>query len=218
MSVCAWKLLWKFLVLLQDGWKQQSWNKKKQKTKDSNKRENKTKDSPGFAIVKAGFIICNWLATKFRCVNMTPFGNPVVPLLYGRNARSLAGSIAGGAKNAAPSSDKSVVREMTSGEDSWSPMTTRCWRLAPASWHLALKAALAVGSKLAEQMRTLEEESASCWQSSSGVNAVLAGVMTPPNANTCDWDKKGGSKNSWVLLDKHTWIYIQIQTNTHKNT
>src|SRR5438093_1261989 len=44
------------------------------------------------------------LATRFRCVSITPLGNPVVPLEYGSTARSRAGSNAGFAAGASLSS------------------------------------------------------------------------------------------------------------------
>ena len=38
--------------------------------------------------------ICTRLATRLRCVSITPFGRPVVPDEYGRTTTSVAGSMA----------------------------------------------------------------------------------------------------------------------------
>src|SRR2546430_5980052 len=53
------------------------------------------------------------LATRLRCVSITPLGNPVVPLEYGSTARSRAGSA--GLREAASQLSSSAAKGVAPG-------------------------------------------------------------------------------------------------------
>ena len=54
--------------------------------------------------------VCSMLATRLRCVSITPFDRPVVPEENGSTARSPAGSTAAGSPGSAPAGRSSSVK------------------------------------------------------------------------------------------------------------
>ena len=112
------------------------------------------------------------LATRLRCVSMTPFGNPVVPLENGSATRCVAGSMSGrgaGVPAGASSSSNGVVPAAAPIEKTSS---------TPAA------AAVAFSKSSGTVTNSRAPESSSWVENSSTVINGLAVVFTPPAVAT----------------------------------
>ena len=115
------------------------------------------------------------LLTTLKWLNITPFGRPVVPLEYTKNAKSLSQSTGSlSSPLACPSISNS--RQCVKSPSSSSPINTILSLSMPAS----SAAFTAIPSKLFCVSRALAPESFKWWTSSRTVYAGLAGLTIPP--------------------------------------
>src|SRR5215207_2653223 len=128
-------------------------------------KNGKTPTSTSSPEIRCTERICSMLATRLRCVSITPFDSPVVPLENGSAATSPAGSIAG-----APGSASAV------GSDSSVNTLIPAFATAARSGSAAITA-------LASALR-------SCLAISSGVSSGLIDVTIAPSATTA-WNATG---------------------------
>ena len=125
--------------------------------------------------VASGCVHCAMFATRFRCVSITPFWIPVVPLEYGSAIRSSAGLIStcGGSPSARSSEANGVA-------PSASPYT----KISSTPERSAATVAFSSSSGTVTSSRA--PESTSCLASSSSVSSGFAVVFTPP-ADATPW-------------------------------
>jgi hypothetical protein len=104
---------------------------------------------------------CTMLATRLRCVSITPFDTPVVPLEYGRATRSCAGSIFGRFFG----SSSSAAISSAKGVEPAAPSNVKISSTPPAT----SAASFALSRKAPTVMRKRAFESRSWLASSSAV-------------------------------------------------
>ena len=114
---------------------------------------------------------CCWFAVRLRCVSITPFGKPVVPLVYGRAARSSSETRTLGAPGAA-----SATRSSNRAAPSVGAPVRASSRPAASSARMG-----SITGQSASWTSTAFAPESSTWKRTSrSFERALIGFTTPP--------------------------------------